>query len=306
VVVTAYNSSPTRSAYVAQDLASGDFFVTRGDVAAGTGFSPALDLSPYLSPNFDLLGLTTFAYDPSADRAYFLAEDQTIPCEQQSPQLVTIDFTAGTVTKRDLGIGAGDTNGFYQLALDPETHAAAIATSCQAQQIGRNRNELTMVNLATGATTRAFQHLVGVENYYHGGDMLGGDSAIVGIDTVNHLILQRSIFCPAVLANFDINARVCLNEYDESGRLAKTVPGLFSAPVPPVGGYVQGWVSYANAANTSLNVCTFNLRVSRPGTSSFKAHFWVGETPTDCSVPADVTNTDGQFTSTVYVLTWQT
>ena len=58
--------------------------------------------------------------------------------------------------------------------------------------------------------------------------MLGGDSAIVGIDTVNHLILQRSIFCPTILGNFDINARVCLNEYDETGRLAKTVPGLFS------------------------------------------------------------------------------
>ena len=73
-----------------------------------------------------------------------------------------------------------------------------------------------------------FQHLVGLENYYHAGFFLGGDSAIVGIDTVNHLILQRSILCPTILGNFDINARVCLNEYDETGRLAKTVPGLFS------------------------------------------------------------------------------
>ena len=41
-------------------------------------------------------------------------------------------------------------------------------------------------------------------------------------------MLQRSILCPAVLGNFDLNARPCLNEYDESGRLVKTVPGLFS------------------------------------------------------------------------------
>ena len=58
--------------------------------------------------------------------------------------------------------------------------------------------------------------------------MLGGDSPVVGIDAVNHLILQRSILCPAALGYFDLNARVCLNEYDETGRLVKTVPGLFS------------------------------------------------------------------------------
>ena len=224
----AYNSSPTRSAYVTQDLASGDYLVTRGDVTTGTGFSAAIDLNPYLRPNFDPLGLTTFAYDPTTDRSYFIAEDQTVPCDQQSPQLVTIDFTAGTVSVRDLGIGAGDTNGYYQMALDPETHLAAIATSCQAQSIGRSRNELTILNLSTGTTTQVFQHLVGLENFYHAGFIIGGDSAVVGIDTVNHLILQRSLFCPTILGNFDINARVCLNEYDETGRLAKTVPGLFS------------------------------------------------------------------------------
>ncbi|HEY6235315.1 MAG TPA: hypothetical protein VIW69_09470, partial [Candidatus Elarobacter sp.] len=107
-------------------------------------------------------------------------------------------------------------------------HTAAIATSCQANSIVKNRTELTLVDLSTGAATPVFQHLLGDENFYHNGFFIGGDSPVVGIDVVNHLILERSMLCPAILGNFDINARVCLNEYDESGRLVKTVPGLFS------------------------------------------------------------------------------
>jgi hypothetical protein len=224
----ASNSSSTRSAYLGQDLVSNDYFAIRGDVATGSGFSTAVDVSPTLGPNFDPLGVTTFAYDPSTDRGYFVAEDQTIPCENQSPQLVTIDFTAGTVATRPLNIGAGDTNSFYQMAIDPTTHVAAIATSCQVSSLVTNRTELSLVDLATGTTTRVFQHRINFENFYHAGTMIGGDSPVVGIDPVNHLVLQRSILCPAVLGNFDLNARPCLNEYDESGRLVKTVPGLFS------------------------------------------------------------------------------
>ena len=129
---------------------------------------------------------------------------------------------------RTLGIGAGEPSGFFQLALDPATHTAAIVTSCQVHSTLKNRTELTIVNLSTGATTPVFQHLFGVENEFHNGLFIGGDSPVVGIDVANHLILQRSMLCPASLGNFDINARVCLNEYDESGRLVKTVPGLFS------------------------------------------------------------------------------
>ena len=35
------------------------------------------------------------------------------------------------------------------------------------------------------------------------------------------------MFCPTVPKNVDLNARPCLNEYDEAGRLVMTVPGLF-------------------------------------------------------------------------------
>ena len=229
VFEAAANSSPTRSAYVAQDVMSGDYIAIRGDVGTGSGFSAPVDVSPLLGPNFDPLGILTFAYDPATDRGYFVAEDQTVPCQDQSPQLVTVDFTAGTAATRALPIGAGDTNAlFYSMSVDPSTHIAAIATSCQVSNLEKNRNELSLVDLATGATTRVFQHLLNFENFYHAGLMIGGDSAIVGIDTVNHLVLQRSLLCPAVLGNFDLNARPCLNEYDESGRLVKTLPGLFS------------------------------------------------------------------------------
>ncbi|MDQ6943561.1 MAG: S8 family serine peptidase, partial [Candidatus Eremiobacteraeota bacterium] len=232
VYQAAPNSSSAQSAYIAQDLATGDFIVTRGDVTTGTGFANGIDISPVLTPTFDPLGTLTFAYDPSTDRAYLLAEDQTVPCEQQSPQLVTIDFSTGAATTRSLGIGAGDTNGFYQMAIDPGAQVAAIATSCQVAAIGQNRTELTLLNLSTGSTARVFQHLLNHENGFHEGLMLGGDSAVIGIDTVNHLVLQRSMLCPAVIGNFDMNARVCLNEYDETGRLAKTIPGLFSDDIP--------------------------------------------------------------------------
>ena len=229
VYAAAANSSPTRSAYIAQDIATGDYLVTRGDITAGTGFNPAIDLSTTFGPAFDPYAPFTLTYDPTADRAYLITEDQTIPCDQQSPQLVTVDFTAGVATTRNLGINGGDTHGLYQMAIDPVTHLAAIATSCQLAGTGQSRTELTLLNLSTGATTRAYQHLLSADTMsFHGGFMLGGDSTVVGIDAVNHLILQRSMLCPTVVGNFDFNVRVCLNEYDETGNLAKTVPGLFS------------------------------------------------------------------------------
>jgi len=228
VLAAAANSSPTKSAYIAQDVATGDYLATRGDVTTGTGFSAAIDLTTAFGPAFDIYAPFTLAYDPGTDRAYLLMEDQTLPCDQQSPQLATIDFTTGTATARTLGIGAGDTHGMYQLAIDPGTHFAAIATACAVTSTLKNRTELTLLDLSSGATTPAYQHLVRDELFFHGGFMLGGDSPVIGIDAVNHLILQRSMFCPAVLGNFDLNARVCLDEYDETGRLVKTVPGLFS------------------------------------------------------------------------------
>ena len=84
--------------------------------------------------------------------------------------------------------------------------------------------------------------------------------------------------------------------------------GSFSAPMPlHVGDYVEGWVKYANAGDTSLSQCTFDIRVTRVSTLSVRLHFSITEPLTNCSVPtADVTNSDGQFTSTTYVLTWKT
>ncbi|HWT06881.1 MAG TPA: S8 family serine peptidase, partial [Xanthomonadales bacterium] len=228
VDVAAANSTPTRSAYFAQDLATGDNLATRGDVTAGAGFSPPIDLTTALGPNYDPYSGATFAYDPSADRAYLLNEDLNLPCDQQSPQLITFDFNTGVVSMRSLGINAGDTHGMYHIAIDPGTHIAAIATACVVASTGKSRTELTLLDLSSGATTTVYQHLLGNELFFHGGFLLGGDSPVVGIDTVNHLILQRSMFCPEMLRNFDLNARVCLNEYDETGRLVKTVPGLFS------------------------------------------------------------------------------
>ena len=240
VLAAAANSSATSSAYVAQDLATGSFLATRGDVMTGAGFSAPIDLTAAFGPAFDYLAPFTLAFDPAADRAYMLMEDQSLPCDQQSPQLATIDFTAGTASARTLGINGGDTHGMYQLAIDPATHIAAIATACAVTSTRKNRTELTLLDLSSGTTSTAYQHLLDTASIYHGGTMLGGDSSVIGIDAVNHLILQRSMFCPAIVGNFDLNARVCLDEYDETGRLVKTVPGLFSDGDFAVFGGVNG------------------------------------------------------------------
>lgn len=235
VMGVALISTATNSAYIAMDILSGAFTVTRGDVTTGTGFTAAIDVTSQLPANFDFAFLKTFSYDPTTDRAYMLVEDASLTCDQQSPELITVDFATGTASSRSLPIGGGVSSGQgYGLALDPATHRAAIATSCQTSPPGlghdRFTSELTMLDLSSGTTTRVFQHVLGVEQLYHGfPSLLGGDSPTIGIDPVNHLILQRSMWCPAPTAPFDFNARVCLNEYDETGRLVKTIPGLFDS-----------------------------------------------------------------------------
>ena len=81
---------------------------------------------------------------------------------------------------------------------------------------------------------------------------------------------------------------------------------LFSLPVPAVSKYVQGTVSYANASNGLSNLCTFTITVTRTAIASFTLHFSVGPSGNNCSVPADASNSDGQFTSTTYALNWST
>jgi hypothetical protein len=80
---------------------------------------------------------------------------------------------------------------------------------------------------------------------------------------------------------------------------------VFSAPVPNSGGSVSGNVSYANASDGVSNLCTFTITVSRFGPASYGLHFSAG-TGTACIVPSDTSNSNGQFTSTVYALTWST
>ncbi|HYW55223.1 MAG TPA: hypothetical protein VE826_14720, partial [Dongiaceae bacterium] len=230
----ATNSSSSRSAYLAIDTASGAILTTRGDVTTGSGFSPPVDVTGLLGPNLDFGALAQYYYDPNADRGYLLLEDASTACDQQSPQLVTVDYATGSAAVQTLAIGGGSPglgSQGYHMAIDPATHVAAIATSCQLSvpsSAGAFRAELTLLDLASGKTSRVFQHLLREDQLLHGVVFApGGDSATVGIDPVNHLVLQRSTFCPQLIGGADINARACLNLYDESGRLAKTIPGLF-------------------------------------------------------------------------------
>jgi len=73
-----------------------------------------------------------------------------------------------------------------------------------------------------------------------------------------------------------------------------------------IGDSVSASVQYANAGNTSFNVCTFNMQITRLGASSYKAHYWISEFGTNCTVPSDLTNSNGDFTGTTYTLGWKT
>jgi hypothetical protein len=81
---------------------------------------------------------------------------------------------------------------------------------------------------------------------------------------------------------------------------------VFSAPAPSIGGSSQGSVSYANAKDGVSNLCTFTITVSRPALNSYTLHFSLSPSGTPCSAPANVNNSTGQFTSTVYALNWST
>ena len=81
--------------------------------------------------------------------------------------------------------------------------------------------------------------------------------------------------------------------------------GTFSAPMPSVGQYVEGYVRYANASDGTSNTCTFNMRITRGSLASFTLHLWVGEIGTNCTVPNDVTNSTGVFTDDI-TLIWTT
>ncbi len=233
ITAAATNSSPTASAYLGIDLSTGAFTVARGDVTTGA-FAAPIDVTALVGSNPDFSGLLALSYDPGADRAYFLVEDAGTFCDQQSPTLITADFGTGTASARTLPIGAGNTdddNAGYALAIDPATHTAAIGTSCQfLASNGIYRAELTLLDLSTGALSRVFQHtLDNGEQVAHGAfAMNGGDSPGIGIDPVNHVVLQRSMFCPQLVYELDLNARPCLKLYDEHGGLVKTIPGLFS------------------------------------------------------------------------------
>jgi hypothetical protein len=245
VAAVAENSSPTRSAYIANDFTTGAYLATRGDLVSGSAFLSPIDITRWMGENPSYESTQTFAYDPVRDRAYMLVEDEGTSCSQQSPQLLTIDFTTGTSSIRQLAIGGGDPDTYgYQLALDPSTGVAAIATSCQYDAGGPSyafRSQLSLLNLETGTTTTVFEHNLGSEQLNHGFfGTVGGASAIIGIDSIHHIILQRSMFCPDLVNLVDMNARPCLTEYDENGRLVKTEQNLFFAGFVDPGYWFNG------------------------------------------------------------------
>jgi len=114
----------------------------------------------------------------------------------------------------------------------PRTHIAAIATSCQFLQ-GANyafRSQLSLLDLNAGVTTQVFERTLGIEQLLHvPSEWSAARRRSLASTPSNHVVLQRSMYCPNLVGPYDLNARPCLDLYGESGRLAKTVPNLFPA-----------------------------------------------------------------------------
>jgi len=78
----------------------------------------------------------------------------------------------------------------------------------------------------------------------------------------------------------------------------------FSLPYPGVGHSSSASLSYANASGLTSS-CSYTIKVTENSATSFTLHFTTSDA-TRCSVPADASNGDGQFTTQTYILNWQT
>jgi hypothetical protein len=77
----------------------------------------------------------------------------------------------------------------------------------------------------------------------------------------------------------------------------------YSGPLPSVGNPAYVYLKYSKDTDSS-DACTFKLTVSNVGgLTPYLMHFVVDQSR--CTVPADVYSSNGQFTSTTYLLNWQ-
>jgi hypothetical protein len=79
---------------------------------------------------------------------------------------------------------------------------------------------------------------------------------------------------------------------------------VYSASLPTGGNAVQVSLDYASASDGISNKCTFTIQVKHDlNVLPYLLHF-VQAGAGNCTVPADVRSSDGQFTSTTYALSW--
>jgi hypothetical protein len=80
-------------------------------------------------------------------------------------------------------------------------------------------------------------------------------------------------------------------------------PATFSMAYPGPGKSGSASLTYANSLDQS-SPCTYTIKVTENSATSFTLHFDTTDS-LRCSVPGDVSNSNGQFTSQTYVLNWQ-
>jgi hypothetical protein len=118
-------------------------------------------------------------------------------------------------------------------------------------------------------------------------------------DTSNSMIRGTSPLPSGISGLVDPAAEIIAGSADPGSGFA-----TFSLPYPAKGQSVSASLQYHLYAG-STSACTFTIKVTRNNDLSFTAHFSSTDS-TRCPVPSsDVTNSDGQFTSTTYGLGWR-
>ena len=78
----------------------------------------------------------------------------------------------------------------------------------------------------------------------------------------------------------------------------------FSLPYPGLGRSASASLSYAKASDQT-SACSYTIKVSENSSGTlFTLHFDTSDS-VRCSVPGDVSNGNGQFTTQTYILNWQ-
>jgi hypothetical protein len=125
------------------------------------------------------------------------------------------------------------------------------------------------------------------------------DFAIYDADSTYNMIRQTSPLPTGVSGLINPASAISPGGYDPASGSVAT----FTGPLPTSGHPAQASLVYSKDTD-STDACTFTVTVSYVGgPTPYELQF--SASPSRCTVPGSVYSTNGQFTSTTYLLDWK-